>query len=115
VSHLRPYQLVWMGILAVLVTAAFWFILRALGTVNLLWSTVSITTSFVAAFLTLCRSPWYALGYAANDLVLIVLWVLAFTQDMSYLPMVVCFIMFFANDVYGFINWRRMQIRQAVS
>ena len=64
------------------------------------------------AALTYLRSPYYALGYAANDVVLIVLWVLASVVDISYLSMVVCFIMFLVNDLYGFINWRRMQRKQ---
>lgn len=95
------------------VTVAFYFILRALGNASLLVSTVSVTTSFAASYLTWCRSPWYAIGYAANDLVLIVLWAAASAQDISHLPMAVCFVMFFVNDLYGFVSWRRMQRRQA--
>ena len=33
-------------------------------------------------------------------------------NNIVYLPMVCCFIMFFANDMYGFFNWRSMQKRQ---
>ena len=55
------------------------------------------------------RSPYYALAYAANDVVLIILWVIATLADPASVPMVACFIMFFLNDMYGFINWRRME------
>lgn len=99
--------------LAAAVTAVFYVILGALGTANLLFSTFSVTTSFVAAWLTMMRSPLYAVGYAANDLILIVLWVLAALEDLSSLPMVACFLAFFLNDFYGFVNWRRMERRQA--
>ncbi len=99
--------------LSLAVTVAFWFVLRALNTANLLFSTVSVTTSFLASMLTFFRSPYYALAYAANDLVLIVLWVLAAMEDISYLPMIFCFVMFLGNDLYGFFNWRRMKKRQA--
>lgn len=99
-------------VLTVAVTVVFYFILEALGTANLLFSTLSVTTSFLAASLTMMRSPLYAVGYAANDLVLIVLWVLAALKDPSSLPMVACFLAFFLNDSYGFINWRRMERRQ---
>ena len=58
------------------------------------------------------RSPYYALAYAINDLVLIVLWTLASLADISYVPMVACFVMFFANDIYGFINWQKMKRKQ---
>jgi len=60
----------------------------------------------------LMRNPWYALAYGANDVVLIVLWVLAALRDRSSLPMVFCFLMFLANDLYGYRNWRRMKRRQ---
>ena len=113
VRQLTKKQWLVMIIATVLVTAAFYFILRAVGNAALAVSTLSITTSFVASYLTAMRSPYYALAYAANDLVLIVLWVIAALADISNVPMVACFVMFFASDMYGFINWRRMEKRQA--
>lgn len=97
------------------VTVVFYFVLQWLGTSNLLPSTVSVTTSFAAAYLTARRSPWYALIYATNDVVLILLWTLAAMEDPSYLSVIVCFVAFLINDLYGFICWRRMERRQAVS
>ena len=112
VNRLRAREYLLMALLAAAVTAAFYFILRALNTANLIPSTISVTTSFVAVYLTARRSPFYALGYAANDVVLIVLWSLAAVQDLSYLSVVICFVVFFVNDLYGFFNWMRMQRRQ---
>ena len=112
VNRLRAREYLLMALLAAAVTAAFYFILRALNTANLIQSTISVTTSFVAVYLTARRSPFYALGYAANDVVLIVLWSLAAAQDLSYLSVVICFVVFFVNDLYGFFNWMRMQRRQ---
>ena len=112
VHKVTKKQLAVMWLLALLVTVLFYFILKALSTANLFFSTVSITTSFVASYLTFLRSPYYAIGYSANDVVLIILWLLASVEDISYLPMVACFIMFLFNDLYGFYNWRRMQKRQ---
>lgn len=114
VARVTLRQVLVMSVLAVVVTAIFWFVLRALGTANLLVSSVSVTTSFVAVYLTWLRSPYYALGYAANDLVLIALWVMAAVREPSCLPMVACFVMFLANDIYGFVNWRRMSRRQSI-
>lgn len=62
--------------------------------------------------LTFRRSPYYALAYAANDGVPVVLWVLAAMDDKSYLPVAVCFLLFLINDLYGFVNWRKMEKRQ---
>lgn len=100
---------------AAALTTAFFFVLRALKTTNLVISTVSVFTSFAAAYLTARRSRFYALGYALNDVVLIVLWSTATLEDFSYLPMVICFVVFLAEDVYGFVNWSIMRrIQNAV-
>ncbi|MBQ5911347.1 MAG: nicotinamide mononucleotide transporter [Clostridia bacterium] len=94
------------------VTVLFFFILRALGNASLYISTLSIATSFIAASLTFFRSPYYALAYAVNDVVLIALWVIASIKDISNLSMVFCFVMFLLNDIYGFYNWKKMQKEQ---
>lgn len=91
----------------------FYFILKAFHTANLVPSTVSVATSFLAAYLTFRRSAGFAPAYAANDLVLILLWVLASQTDNSYFSVVICFTAFFANDLYGFYNWTKMQKRQS--
>ena len=113
VSAITPKKAVKLGILTIIVTFVFYFILGVFGTNNLLISTFSVATSFSASYLMLCRSPYYALAYAANDIVLIVLWVLASIESPDYIPMVLCFTMFFLNDTYGFINWKRMRRRQS--
>ena len=105
----------WLTVSTVLVTFVFYFILGAMGNASLAVSTLSVTTSFLASALTYLRSPYYALAYAANDMVLIVLWVIAAVGDLSYLSMVLCFVMFLANDLYGFFNWRRMEKIQKMS
>ena len=99
-------------VLALLVTALFYPILRLLNNASLGVSTLSVTTSFLAAYLLFRRSPYYALAYAANDVVLIVLWVIASLRDRSYLSMVACFLMFLCNDLYGFFNWIRIRRAQ---
>ena len=74
-----------------------------------------MATSFLAAYLTFRRSPLYAVAYAANDIVLIVLWVMATIDDIGYISVVVCFAIFLANDLYGFFNWTRMRKRQSAA
>ena len=115
VSHLTRRQAVLLSILTAVVTLAGYTLLAALGNAQMLFSTISVATSFIAAALTFCRSPYYALGYAANDVVLVVLWVLAAAADPAYWSMVICFALFLINDLYGFVNWRRMQRRQSCS
>lgn len=113
VATVKPIA-VWLTLIAdAAVTAAFYFILRELGTANLAVSTLSVATSFLAVALSVLRSPWYATAYALNDIVLVVLWALAVKTDVSALPMVICFSIFLVNDMYTFISWKRMKHTQA--
>ncbi len=103
-----PKALLVIALLSICVTVSFYFILRALGTASLIVSTFSMTTSFIASSFTLMRYPYYALAYSVNDIVLIALWTIASFSAPSSIPMVVCFVIFLVNDLYGFTNWRRM-------
>lgn len=115
IAKLNPTKITILLFLTAAVTTAFYFILKALGNANLIVSTVSIATSFFAASLTVLRSPYYALAYSLNDVVLIALWGIATANDVSNLPTLMCFVVFLANDVYGFVNWKRMQKKQSIS
>ena len=112
VNQISHKELVFMCIVTIIVTIIFYYILKVFNTENLIPSTLSVTTSFIAVYLTFRRSPYFAIAYAANDIILIVLWILASINDISYISVVVCFIAFLANDIYGFISWRKMEIRQ---
>ena len=112
VNRISGREFVFMLVLTIIVTIIFYFILKNLGTANILPSTISVTTSFAAAYLTFRRSPLYAVAYAANDAVLLILWTMAAFSDISYLSVIICFVMFLFNDIYGFVNWQKMQKRQ---
>lgn len=112
VNEISSAETVFMLILTAAVTVAFRYILGYFGTANLLPSALSVTTSFMAVYLTFRRSQYYAVAYAANDVILIILWVLASASDKKYVSVAVCFAMFLVNDIYGFISWRRMHRRQ---
>lgn len=94
------------------VTAAFYYILKYFNTSNIIPSTLSVTTSFIAVYLTFRRNPYFALAYAANDIILIVLWILASMHEIRYISVVVCFVSFFVNDIYGYVSWEKMKARQ---
>jgi len=98
--------------LSLIVTIIFYYILSFLGNSNIVFSTLSITTSFLASSLTFLRSPYYAIAYSANDIVLIILWILATIENTSYFPMIICFVMFLLNDLYGYYNWKKLMISQ---
>jgi len=113
VNSIGMSEQVLMWLMTLGVTAAFYFILAHFNTANIIPSTLSVTTSFIAVYLTFRRSPYFALAYAANDIILIVLWVLASVTNARYISVVVCFVAFLFNDIYGFISWQQMKRRQA--
>ena len=112
VNRLRMPEVWAMTALTAAVTFGFYFILAYFGTANIVPSTLSVATSFAAVYLTFRRSPYFALAYAANDVVLILLWTLAAVENISYLSVIICFVMFLVNDLYGFVSWKRMEKRQ---
>ena len=87
--------------------------LALLDTPNLGFSILSVATSFLAAALTMLRSSYYGLGYAANDIVLVVLWVLASCEDPAYIPVAVNFGIFLFHDFYGFLSWKKRERHMA--
>lgn len=113
VNSITTKETIFMWLVTVLITAIFYFILKYFNTANLAPSTLSVTTSFLAVYLTFRRSPYFAVAYATNDIVLIILWILACFSDIQYVSVVVCFVSFLFNDIYGFISWRKMKTKQS--
>ena len=112
VNSLTSRENILMWIITVVVTIIFYFILDHFNTANIVPSTISVTTSFIAVYLTFRRSPYFALAYSANDIVLIILWISASMLDIRYISVLVCFVAFLFNDIYGFISWKKMKMRQ---
>lgn len=112
IARMKLVELAFMFVLTVIVTIVFYYILSYFKTANIIPSTLSVTTSFVAVYLTFRRNPYYAIAYALNDIILIILWILASIESISYISVVVCFVAFLVNDIYGFINWKRIEKRQ---
>ena len=113
VNSISKKEWIFAAFLTGIVSFVFYFILVGFHTANIIPSTISVTTSFFAVYLTFRRSPYYALAYASNDLILICLWILASIENSRYISVVVCFITFLFNDIYGFISWKKMKTRQA--
>lgn len=113
IQTLTMQHIAGLAISSTIITAVFFSILKLLDTPNLFFSTLSILTSFLAAALTMLRSSYYAAGYAANDMILILLWTFAALENPAYIPVVVNFIIFFVNDMYGFVSWKKREMAQS--
>ena len=107
VASLQKRQVVRMLLLALLVTAALYFVLASFHTANLFMSTISVTTSFAASYFAVLRGPY-------DNIVLILLWAMMCAQDAGYISMVVCLSLFLCNDLYRFSCWQRRKAHQHV-
>lgn len=113
VNHLNKKEYIILFFVGIIVTVIFYYILKAFNTSALILSTISVFTSFISSYLTLRRSEYYALGYASNDIVLIALWIVAMQNNNQYISLVICFGVFFINDVYGYFSWQKMKKLQS--
>lgn len=109
IQKLSVKQKIAVGTSGIAVTCGFFFLLKFLETPNLVFSVLSVTTSFYAAALTMLRSSYYAFWYAINDLILIILWTFASISNPVYIPVVVNFAVFLINDAYGFYSWKKRE------
>ncbi|WP_249029259.1 nicotinamide riboside transporter PnuC [Tannockella kyphosi] len=112
VANLTKPKFLCLCFLTMIVTILFYFVLKYFNTQNLIVSVLSIFTSFMAVGLTYLRSHYYAIAYAFNDIILIILWLLATIQNSTYLTMVLCFCVFLVNDLYAYYNWKKMKEKQ---
>lgn len=112
VNNVTKKEITAISVLTVIITVIFYYLLGFFGTANLLISTFSVTTSFVAVSLTYLRSEYFSVAYAMNDIVLIILWAYAALFDISYISVVICFAAFLANDIYAFLSWQKMKKKQ---
>lgn len=113
VNIVKKKEMLLLILLSIVVASIFYFILKYFNTANLILSTVSVLTSFIAAYLTFRRSPFFAFAYALNDIVLIAMWILASIKNLGYVSVIICFLIFLVNDSYTFVSWLRLQKKQS--
>lgn len=106
VNKINKKEVLLIAVGSIIATFAFYFLLKALNTNELIVSTLSLIFSLIASYLMLRRSKYYALAFLADDIVSIVMWSLVVASvGISYLPTLICFCVYLINDVYGFIHW----------
>lgn len=116
VVEMNPLKLLFTFVAAAIVTLIMFFILKHFNTPQLVVSTLSIAASFIALSLTVLHSPHYSFAFAINDILMIILWVVAtvgthYTPHLCYIPLLICLITFLANDIYGVVEWQNMKLQ----
>ena len=113
VNKVSKKEYIILFIVTLFVTVGFYYLLKVLNTSALLISTISLIDSFIATYLLYRRCSNYALSYIVNDIILIGLWSFSLKNNgIAYLPMILSFIVFLVNDIYGFISWKKREKEQ---
>lgn len=107
---LKEYIILIIGTIGV--SIIFYNILKLLNTNALLISTISLVDSFLASYLLFRRSSNYAFSYIVNDIILIILWMYTIKTTTAYIPIIVSFMIFLINDIYGLISWKKREKHQ---
>ena len=112
VNSIKKSEIITVFCVAAVAFVAFYFILRALNTSQLLVSTISIVTSVLATYFQSRRSKYGFLAFLFNDVVLCVLWLFATLEDIKNVAMLTAVALYVISDIYGFISWGVLQKRQ---
>lgn len=112
VNSIKKSEIIIVFAVAAIAFVAFYFILKALGTSQLIFSTISIVTSVLATYFQSRRSKYGFLAFLVNDAVLCVLWLFATLEDIKNIAMLTAVALYVISDIYGFISWGILQKRQ---
>lgn len=97
----------------VIVSICSYFLLKSLNTELLIISTLSFISMLPALYLLIRRCKWNQVAFLLNDLFVICLWiVLVINGNLSYVPLVVCFIFQMIYDIYGIFEWIKLEKKQ---
>ena len=97
----------------VCVSVGIFFMLRALKTEQLIINTLSFATMIPAVYLLMRRCKWNQVAFLVNDFIVPCLWIALVVQgDLSFLPMCIYHVFQITYDIYGFVEWMRLEKRQ---
>ncbi len=112
VGTFRRTECIVCSLLIFVLTMPFYFLLKYLNTDNLTISTISLIPSLAATYCMLRRIEYFSLCYVVNDIVMVIMWSIKLSDGFDALPSVIAFSFFILNDLYSFINWKRLKKKQ---
>lgn len=112
-SNLSKKEWLFSSIGFVLLSVGVFFLLKVLKTSQLITSTLSFVSMLPAVYLLIRRCKWNQVAFLINDFIVPILWlVLVIQGDLSFLPMVVYHVFQITYDIYGLIEWIKLEKKQ---
>ena len=98
----------------IVLSVAYYFLLKSFNTNNLVLSTANVAIAFIASYLAARRSDYGFIAYIINDLMLVILWgTLLLGGNIGVITVLLCPVLLLITDIYGVINWQKIKKRQA--
>lgn len=113
VNKISKQEWVIVALVSVVWFIGIYFLLKSFNTEELFVSSLSVLDSLFAIYLQIRRSKYSFYFYVINDLVLILLWGIPCIMGSFFLiPMLMNPIINLVNDIYGIVNWRKLEAVQ---
>ncbi|MBR5419476.1 nicotinamide mononucleotide transporter [Candidatus Saccharibacteria bacterium] len=98
----------------IVLSVAYYYLLKSFNTSNLIISTANVAIAFIASYLAARRSDYGFIAYIINDLMLVILWgTLLLGGNIGVITVLLCPVLLLITDIYGVINWQKIKKRQA--
>ena len=98
-------------IVAIILLVPFYYLLLFLNTVNPIFSTLSLTTSILAAYYMMQRVNFFPTLFAIDDFLLVILWgIQILIGNYQYIPTLIVCSCSFINDLYSAFCWFKRSI-----
>ena len=112
-SNLSKKEWLIASICFIAVGIGIYFMLKALNTSQLLINSLSFISMLPAVYLLMRRCKWNQVAFLVNDFIVPLLWIFLVVQgDLSFLPMCVYHIFQIIYDIYGLIEWIKLEKKQ---
>ena len=112
-SNLSKKEWIVLLICLTAVSVGVFFVLQALDTSQLIISTLSFVSMLPAVYLLMRRCKWNQVAFLVNDFIVPILWLFLVIQgDLSFLPMCIYHIFQITYDIYGLIEWIKLEKKQ---
>ena len=112
-SNLSLKEWLISGFSFIVVAIGVYFILKTLNTAQLIISCLSFLSMLPAVYLLIRRCKWNQVAFLINDFIVPILWIfLVINGDLSFLPMCIYHIFQITYDIYGLIEWIKLEKKQ---
>ena len=113
INKIAKKEWIIVALVSILCFIGIYLTLNIFNTNQLFISSLSVLDSLFAIYLQIRRSKYSFYFYVINDLVLILLWgIPCVAGSVVLIPMLMNPIINLINDIYGIINWRKLEKTQ---